>query len=432
MNAPRPPNPISKRAHALLLTLWFVITAGSIALFIGGITPQYLKEVWAAAMMYPSNLEGLGVSIPFYAGFQTALDVISATVFIAVGLLIFIRGWKDWKLILVSLTMTTFGMLFVSTLSILVETYPIWTIPASIIRAFGLGLSLPVPFYLVPDGRYIPKITKWLTVLWLAMTAAWAIFPQLPANLIHATTWDDNLGLSFGLLGIFFVSGVAAQIYRYRKISGPVEKQQTKWIVLGTTAAVVGFILFNTPMAVIPELKRPGFPHLMYTFLAEPVYMVVTALVPVSIAISMLKYRLWDVDRIINRSLVYGILTLILGGVYIALVLMLRTSLLGFTGNSSTITIILSTLAVAALFTPVRNFLQGWIDRQFFRKKYDSQRILELFRQSLGTRVDISSISHELIAVVDQTIQPESVSLWLAKRGDDDDPAQAAASKAGR
>jgi hypothetical protein len=134
----------------------------------------------------------------------------------------------------------------------------------------------------------------------------------------------------------------------------------------------------------------------------------------------MLKFRLWEVDRIINRSMVYGILTLILGLTYVGMVLVLRSSLMSFTRNPSTITTILSTLAVAALFTPVRNFLQSWIDKRFFRKKYDAERTLEQFRMSLRNKVDMNSLSKELIALVDKTIQPESVTLWLVSKGDKD------------
>lgn len=371
-------------------------------------------------MMYPDNLQVLGLSITAYAAFQTALDVISAIAFFAIGIIIFIRGWRDWMMILISLTMITFGMLFAATLNILAETYPIWTVPVTLVRAVGLELSLIAGFYLFPDGRFVPKVTRWLAVLWTIMVIAWSLFPKLPANLVYATTWGENLGLSFGFYGFWYLTGLVSQIYRYKRVSGPVEKQQTKWVVFGMSSAVIGFILFNIPLAFFPQLERPGYPHLLYSFIAEPLYMLVTIFVPISIAISILKFRLWEVDRIINRSVVYGILTLFLGLTYIGLVLGLRASLMSFTPNPSTITTIISTLAVAAMFTPVRNFLQSWIDKRFFRRKYDTERTLEQFRMSLRNKVDMNSLSKELIALVDKTIQPESVSLWLVTTGEKD------------
>lgn len=425
-------NQISGWVHWTAVAVWIIFSAASIGLFAAGVFPSYLENVWTAAMMYPSDLQGMGVSVIFYAAFQTALDVLLAAAFFGIGIVIFTQGHNDWMMILVSLTCISFGMLFVPTLDVTAASYPAWAIPVAVIRGTGLALSIIAGFYLMPDGRFVPKITRWLALVWLTLVIAWVLFPSLPANLVYISTWSDNLALSFTIYGLWYLSGVAAQVYRYKRVSRPVQQQQTKWVVLGTSAAVAAFFFFNMPLIFFPQLDRPGYAHLLYNFFARPAYIMVTAFVPASMAISILKYRLWEVDRIINRSLVYGILTLILGVAYIIMVLVLRTSLVSFTDNPSTITTILSTLAVAAMFHPVRKFLQAWIDRQFFRRKYDAQMTLEQFRISIRNKVDIGSLSNELIRLVDKTIQPETISLWLVVRNEDEVEPKQAVKQAGR
>lgn len=392
---------------------WMLVAAASIFLFILAIPIEYQQELVRAVGIYEPHLQRLNLSPEFYAAFQTGLDVLLAGSFIIVGGLVFFYRTGDGILILVSLTYMTFGTLFVPTLYNLGIAQPVFYPVVSFIRAMGLLLSVIGGFYLVPNGQFVPSITRYLSLLWIVLVAGWLFIPDLPANLIHLTTWSDNLGFAFLLYGGIYLTGVLAQLYRYKKVSTPIQKQQTKLVVLGTAGAVLGFVIYHIPLIINPSLDQPGYSHLLYIFTAKPIYHALVLLVPLTVSFSILRYRLWDVDRLINRSLVYGTLTVVLAVLYFGLVIFLRTALLGFTEQSSVISVIISTLALAALFNPLRGSIQKWIDLRFFRRKYDTEKTLEVFRQNIRQKVNLNQLTDELIDIVDNTIQPEHISFWI-------------------
>jgi hypothetical protein len=159
----------------------------------------------------------------------------------------------------------------------------------------------------------------------------------------------------------------------------------------------------------MPFLMRNVLANLAF---ATAMYAVLL-LLPLSIGLAILRYRLWDVDLLINKVLVYGTLTATLGAIYIGSVVGLIALLRGFTGERSTVAIVIATLVAAALFQPLRRRIQSDIDRRFYRRKYDAAQALAAFSARLRDEVDLDAVTADLVAVVDQTVQPAHVALWL-------------------
>jgi hypothetical protein len=208
-----------------------------------------------------------------------------------------------------------------------------------------------------------------------------------------------------------------SQIYRYRRISTPVQRQQTKWIVLGVTVAVgyviglsVIFLLISSLQNQNPNSLGGVIGSIVFT---DILFSVAFLLIPLSIGFSILRYRLYDIDVLINRTLVYGTLTVLLALVYFGLIFVLQYLLRGIINQNNDVAIVVSTLAIAALFQPLRHRIQAIIDRRFYRHKYDAAKTLEAFSATLRNEVELTHLREHLVAVVQETMQPTHVSLWL-------------------
>jgi hypothetical protein len=233
-----------------------------------------------------------------------------------------------------------------------------------------------------------------------------------PGTLLNISNWPSLLFLLVPL--VVFGSLVYAQVYRYRRVSTPVERQQTKWIVFGATVALLGFLLLGVLLSAFLRLFIPlqSLGLLPTVIVITSIYLLLL-LIPLSIAIAILRYRLWDVDVLINKTLVYGLLTGTLAAIYAGCVVGLQALLRGLFHQTSDVSIVVSTLFIAALFQPLRKRIQAIIDRRFFRRKYDAAKIIAAFNATLCNEVDLNTLSEKLIAVVQETMEPAHVSLWL-------------------
>jgi hypothetical protein len=281
-----------------------------------------------------------------------------------------------------------------------------------------VGYAIPVAlvFLLFPDGR--PPSRRWKPIMWLAAVgaalapASLAIVPgplsepfeeiQNPYGLEgHGMLVNVVEGLGWPLVIAAPVAGLAALVVRLRRARGD-EREQVKWVLGAFVLLAALFVVASTLFG------RFGGVELI---LAAGIVGV-----PVATAIGILKYRLYDIDLIIRRTLVYGVLSALLAGLYFVIVLGLQQVFSSFAGGSD-LAIAISTLAVAALFQPVRRRIQGTVDRRFYRRRYDAQRTLEAFSARLRDEIDLDSLSGEIRAVVQETMQPAHVSLWLRPRG---------------
>ncbi len=352
-------------------------------------------------------LQALGLSLDFYAAYTIALDSIFAAVHLAIGLVIFARRSDDWLALFVASTLMTFGMAtYLGNLNQLAADHPAWWLPVQFISFIG-SVSILIFFYLFPTGQFVPRWTRWLAILWIVVEAPRYFFPDSPFS---RATWPPVLA---ALVFVGFVgAGLFAQVYRYRRVSGPAQRQQTKWVVFGVTAALGGFLGLSLLFLIIPSLEQ----NLLILLVVGTAMLVLLLLIPLSIGLAILRSRLWDIDIIIRRTLIYGVLTGTLALVYFGSVLLLQGIFRALTGQQqSPVVTVISTLAIAALFAPLRRRVQDVIDRRFYRRKYDAAQTLAEFAATLRDETDLDRLTARLVEVVQETMQPEYVSLWMKK-----------------
>jgi hypothetical protein len=291
-------------------------------------------------------------------------------------------------------------------------------IPGAAFQAIfiGAGLVPPIviavnaifwPFillyiFLFPNGRPVPRLALWvilpLFTFHLIVQATFALAEFLPAGLFASLNEQiplTNLAITIEFLFIF-----GCQVYRYLRRSSPVEKQQTKWFLFafGLTLALVSILDFlGEDFAFRTELDL-----LSLVFL------------PIGVGIAILRYRLWDIDLIIRRTITYAVVTGLLLAVFFGSVVLLQQAFAALTGSAQNeLVTVVSTLAIAALFVPLRGRIQRWIDRRFNRNKYDAQQVLNEFSVTVRDETDLEKLTGELVNVVQETMQPKSVSMWL-------------------
>ncbi|MDP8947350.1 MAG: hypothetical protein M3N09_04520 [Actinomycetota bacterium] len=276
-----------------------------------------------------------------------------------------------------------------------------------------LALVLVYLPLLFPDGRLPSR--RWLPVAVLAgigmlgVVVLGALADTLPLNEAPGYEIDNPIGIEglghvedlpvFGVLtGLLFVGiigAVASVVVRFRRSRG-VERQQMKW-----------FVYAVTPMLLIPTEDY------LLGIVSSVALSVVLIGLPTAIGIAVLRYRLYDIDVLINRTLVYGSLTALLVTVYVGSIVVLQAVFRSLTGQDSQLTIVASTLAIAALFNPLHRRIQAFVDRRFYRRKYDAAKTLAAFSSRLRDETDLAELNEELLAVVRETMQPAHVSLWL-------------------
>jgi hypothetical protein len=343
------------------------------------------------------ELSNLGVSVDFFAAYFISLEAAFTVVPIAVGAIIFWRRPDDRMAFLVSLVLLMYwaGITFPYHLLDLPRA---WEVSSAVVALVGVGAIL-LFMYVFPDGHFVPRRARWLALVSLMAFAPSILFPYSSLSL-----WWHPLLNALVSVGVFGAIALV-QIYRYRLVSDFAQRQQTKWVVLGIVAAAVGYCMF-----LVLNLLQGG---ILASLLGYTAALLLLSFLMVSIVVAVLRYRLYDIDLIINRTLVYSTLTAMLVALYFAAIVMLQRIFVLLTGQQSTLAVVASTLLIAALFNPLRRRIQSFIDRRFYRKKYDVRKTLEAFSIKLRNETDLEALNNDLVEVVSETMQPAHVSLWL-------------------
>jgi len=413
----RPPR-LRGRWLLLARSVWLVLAAGLFANFLYGIVTYHAQlqtictgdpSQCAGGQLLPANVQAvhqLGLTVADYAAAVTGWDVAISLLFLLVGALIFWRKSAEWYGLFASLLLVTFGCDGIdNTLVAPVVSFPL------LFFTLLSGLAWPaVGFFLVtfPTGRFRPRWTWVVAFLWLIQLLEFL----LPSPYNNADWPGWLIGVNHLVV---FGSTAAVQLYRYRRLYTPRQRQQTKWLLFGVAMGGLVVGLEDIVGAVVPGLSAPDSPYqlLNVVFVGLEWMSIILAL-----GVAILQYRLWDIDTIINKALVYGLLSGLLGALYAGLIIGLESLAGAITGQTAQpVVIVLSTLAIAALFFPVRRRLQQLIDRRFYRQKYDAEKTLAAFSATLRNEVDLDQMRAQLLAVVQETMQPAHVSLWLRQPG---------------
>jgi hypothetical protein len=341
--------------------------------------------------------------------FQIILAALIELVSFAVGAVIFWRRSYEQIALVVSLFLVIFVTDLNNNLEALTTLYPAWVLPVKVLN-FVWWPSIILVFYLFPNGRFVPRWTRWLALGFVLFDIITTFFPGFTRDRMTPLNTLNTI--------LFFASWfsfAAVQIYRYVRISTPVQRQQTKWVVFGGAIALLslGVISIAFP-AVVNQ------PQSILDFLGGALAYFLFFLIPISFAIAVLRYRLWDVDVLINKALVYGLLTVLLGALYAGLIIGIEGLTGVITGPKSQqpLVLVISTLVIVVLFHPVRQRIQSLIDQRYYRRKYDAARTLESFSIAARDEVELGKLTDQLLAVADETMQPLHISLWLKPTGD--------------
>jgi hypothetical protein len=391
---------------------WMAVAVATLGTFVAAVPARY-AQLANPTEAVRTALEEIGLSAGAYAFYNVALDTLFVSVFATIGIVIFWRRSDDTMALLVATMLVTWGTLndlFVQTPRAIEGAYPpaLDVLLAATLPYIGY-MSWMLFFYLFPSGRFVPRWMRWFALCWVLFSGSWLFTPFGPPS------WPPPLFNATIL--ILWGSFVVAQVYRYARVSDAAQRQQTKWVVFGVAVAVVGVLATIFTVGAAVDLRPEAVGQRMLSMLLMDAFMLS---IPIAIGIAVLRSRLFDIDVVINRTLVYGSLTALLAAVYFGGVTATQAIFRTFTGQEEQpqLAIVVSTLVIAALFNPLRRRIQSFIDRRFYRKKYDAAKTLEAFSAKLRDETDLVTLSDDLVEVVRETMQPAHVSLWLRSSTD--------------
>ena len=286
------------------------------------------------------------------------------------------------------------------------------------IGLFGIYLILLFPDGRLPSRRWRPL--AWLSGVAIVLVSAGSALSPGPMDGLpwirnpfgleeHPWVADATLSLTLLLPQCILASAVSL-VLRFLRSEGE-EREQIKWLAFAASIVGLGFSSYVIPGNILPD--DAGGADRLWENLLENAVTLSFAGVPVAVGIAILRYRLYDIDILINRTLVYGALTVTLVAVYFGGIVVLQRLFVALTGQKSTLAVVASTLLIAALFNPLRRRIQSFIDRRFYRRKYDAAKTLAAFSAKLRDETDLDALSADLVGVARETMQPAHASLWL-------------------
>ncbi len=392
------PHRLPRRALPVIWAVLAITASVTVGVFIAAIPARYSQ---ALHMCAGGGCDGQAI-------YLVALDIVTALGWTTLAAVIFLRRPGDRIGLFSALTFITFGVArFPDTTLALSTTHPNWAIAVEGLRFLG-SACLSVYVFVFPDGHFHPSMTRWIAAGWILIQV-----PEffLTSSLASESRWPDWLRF-VGFLG-FVAIVIAAQAWRYVRVATASERRQARWAALGLSVALTCYLLpeFGYPTLINTRLTPVAMSSLTQSTLITLTFL----LVPVSVAYSMARHQLFDVDILINRTVVYGLTTLGVATLYFASITALQSLIGMFAGmrGTSPLIIVVSTLLIAFLFQPIRRTLQRAVDRRFYRRKYNADAAVRSFADSLLHEIDLADLRGRLLDITHETMQPSHASLWL-------------------
>jgi signal transduction histidine kinase len=397
-----PAKPLRGRSLILARAVWVVVAVLAVSFFVAGIPSEFAmfqticQPACTTGQLSPAGLHALrdlGLSLDFYAAYAVVLDVVFAAVYGTVAAVIFWRKPADRMALFVSFALLTFGTAnFPDTINALAMEHSAWWWPVAFLNFLGAA-SFGFFLYLFPDGRFVPRWTRWVAFAWIAWQLPKYWFPSWASSDLNS--WPGWLAVTVWAVALGTV--VYAQVFRYRRVSNAVQRQQIKWVVFGISAAVMAFLGIAVTLSAFAP--TPTSSSTVATILVG--YALVYAamlLIPLSIGVAILRQHLWDIDLIINRTLVYGALTASVILLYVLVVGGLG-GLVQVRGNLAIS--LLATGLAAVLFQPLRYRLQRGVNHLMYGERDDPYAVLS----RLGSRLESTLAPDAMLPAVAKTVR---------------------------
>ena len=352
---------------------FLLLSLATLIFFSMGVPLYYQDYIESIDSDTLAALTQLGLSTTFYVTYQTALVVILAIGFTISGLIIAWYKSDDWLALLVAFTLIGQGANAFGPLRTLLPN-PNFTLPVNFVISMIL-MGLPLSCYLFPDGKIQKRWMIYIVALWFTWLMVSTFWQSFPIN-IHERGGSATLRYLLSLLAVLS-TGIYAQVYRYRHTDNPVKRQQLKWIVFGVAVGILTGIGVNLFMTFFGFTDPSAGAHLIADLITQTLSVVAQFIVPVAVVFSILKYRLYDIELVINRSIIYGLLTLVLVAVFGVVLFGLQFVYKAITNqnNPPTIAVVLSTIAVSSLFQPTRKVLRRFVNRRIYGMDVDFDEI---------------------------------------------------------
>jgi signal transduction histidine kinase len=392
---------LRRAALSLARVAWVIVVLPTIVLFALGLVVGFgqLRAICTDDSCRTVQLtseeaelhQQLGLSLDFYAGYTTIVFTAFGAAFFAVAALVFWRRSHDWMALLVSFFLVLNGAGAMPVIEAVGLVQPQLGRVGSPMFLLAMGMW-PAIFGLFPDGRFVPRWMRWLALAWLVRMAVVAATYTPPSG---AMLSGPPSALTVGM----FAASIGAQVYRYRRVSTPLQRQQTKWAVFGFGASLVFLLVIILAHTLTTALTGPGPSILIYQrYIALLLAGTDNLIIPVTLAIAILRYRLWDVDVVINRALIYGALTAIIVGLYVLVVGALGAL---FQTRASLLLAILATGFAALLFQPLRQRLQRAVNRLMYGERDNPYAVLA----RLGLRLEGTLAPNAVLPTVAATVR---------------------------